>query len=433
MKEHLVNHDENTIIESSLRAMIKPWGKNGSVNQIESVSFSVLELSRRAGFSVEKSLKFLPSKLEVSGETIQVKIKKPKSTPRIKALIRQSVKEPPIKGVRNGGRSLDEKLLEKKIIQAKKDRTKIYFKTDPLNTRVKRNGAIENVLFERWSKKTKEIDTANIQKGLKRVEESLSTTEGIARARWDDLAHVTAPNENKTVSFGLEFCPLYTAETTLAESRIDKEIEGESSILKSRVGNKWSASKRTIEEIKKSLEQVGLQIAVKVIFADIGVFAANKEDLDPCIIEKHFELYRFSLGDFCQNLGINLEFSRLSEIIPSDPFNAVNNFIVPDNNGRMDIEDPEKLLDIVNMKEIISHMDKRSIKKWKQTLSTLFNASNGNISVFRGLVNTYVQYDTTQECDIHLGIERSDGLLALQSLASRLRKRQMPSLNILVK
>lgn len=443
MKEKQPNNT-NHAVKRSLEESVKPWLKFAHGDLIESaqaLSFSVLEISRRTRLSPDRVIDETPRQLQTDGVVFETGLEIPKRIPGIKKLIRNSVKEPPIKGVRNGGRRLNEGLLQRKIREGKRKRAKIVFRaTDGLSkedANSKRRQSIHSRMVTRWTNKvsvSETVPTLEVAKqALVKVEELLLLSPKIIAAKWNHLDALFLP---KVVRLAVEFCPLYLSGTTLESSQVDPNPQEENDVVKSRVGNKWIAAKLAIKLIKDVLQRTGCDLTIQAIFADIGVLLAGEEQANPTVVEKHWNLYQRLLKDFCKNANVDLEFCRLSAIKPFDQSRVVGNFIIAaQNNGRIDKNiKPEKLLKIVGIQEEMKTMDAKTMEEWCSTLVSLLNASNGNITILKGLVNTYLNYETAGSSDMHLRIEGGSGLLSLRSLVSDLRgDKAIPSLNIMVK
>ena len=174
MKETEISINHDGVVGRKLGAILSPWAnvpKAELPGLIEAVSVPVVELASRAGVSPQKVLEEVPSRVELNGQDFKV-VRSSKNghhsdgteqrdavtNLRIKKLIRESVKEPPIRGVRNGGMRLDEKILKRKIGQARIERERLVFQAiepfDKDKARIERRTAIQARLAQRFARKS---------------------------------------------------------------------------------------------------------------------------------------------------------------------------------------------------------------------------------------------------------------------------------------
>lgn len=174
MPEREISIHHNRVVGRKLEAILSPWSsvpKEQLPEIMKGVSISVIELARRAGVSPQQALSEAPSRIELNGQDFRVvrssrnghhgvdgetQIQSPNL--RIKKLIRDSVKEPPIKGVRNGGMRLDEKVLKRKMAQACIERERLVFQaTEPFDkdkVRGQRRAAIHARIADRFLRRS---------------------------------------------------------------------------------------------------------------------------------------------------------------------------------------------------------------------------------------------------------------------------------------
>lgn len=169
MKETEVFTSNDGLVRSELEAILSLWSrvpKEELPELFRGISVPVIELARRAGVSPQQALKEMPFRVELNGQDFRVirsskndhsetgeSDKKSSPNLRIKKQIRDSVSEPPIRGVRNGGMRLDEKVLRRKLCQARLEREQLTFQaTEPFDkdkARDRRRSAIHARIAER--------------------------------------------------------------------------------------------------------------------------------------------------------------------------------------------------------------------------------------------------------------------------------------------
>jgi hypothetical protein len=132
------------------------------------------------------------------------------------------------------------------------------------------------------------------------------------------------------------------------------------------------------------------------------------------------------LTQFLGERKIPFLFRQLSGLPTVDPNSRVKPFAIASESRLIPVIGAETVLRL-------APLTKKLRPERKDLLNSLLRGCDGRADTFKTLVNTYLNYDVTSGCDIHLSVERSDGILALQSAADSLRPRQIPTLNILVK
>lgn len=173
MPEREISIHHNGVVGRKLEVILSPWSsvpKEELPEIMADVSVPVIELARRAGVSPQQALKEAPSRIELNGQDFRVvrsskngrreggkKSKPPLPNLRIKKLIHDSVREPSIKGVRNGGKRLDERVLKRKIAQARIERERLVFQaTEPFDkdkARSQRRAAIHARIADRFARR----------------------------------------------------------------------------------------------------------------------------------------------------------------------------------------------------------------------------------------------------------------------------------------
>lgn len=399
--------------EDLFRRELDPRSSGGDEWLIETASLSLIELSRRLNVSPERIKEALPKTLNFSGH--EFRLQKDVGTIPVKKLIRESVIEPPIKGVRNGGRRLDEPKLQRKVALELKGRSKIQLV--PMDN-LELADAKGDDTFSGEDKSGLSTDLFAAASILEEFGVS------IGRAQWRRLNSL-APS-GKTVVLGIDFCPLYETGTSISGSRLMPIPSSEVDVLQSRVGGKWLAAKQTIDLLTEALAPHGLNLKVNATFADVGIFSSDKNEANPDVIDAHGNLINDLLNKFLGERGIPFLFRQLSGLPIIDPNSRVKSFAIASESRFIPVIGVETVSKLVPL-------TKRLKPERKNLLNSLLRGCDGRADTFQTLVNTYLNYDVTSGCDIHLSIERSDGILALQSAADSLRPRQIPALNILVK
>lgn len=395
------------------RRKLDPRSSGGDEWLIETASLSIIELARRLNVSPERIKEALPKSLNFREH--EFRLQKDAGTVPIKRMIRESVVEPPIKGVRNGGRRLDEPKLRRKVALELKSRSKIRLM--PMDSLEPVDAEGENTLpgEDQLGLSTDLLAAASIL-------EEFGTD--ISRAQWKRLDSLKF--SGKTLVLGLDFCPLYETDTSISESRLMPNPSSEEDVLRSRVGGKWLAVKQAVDLLTEALTPHDVNLKVNATFADVGIFASNKHEAKSKTIESHGNLINDLLNKFFGERGIPFFFRQLSSLPTIDPNSRVKSFAIASESRLIPVIGAETVSKLVPL-------TKRLKPERKDLLNSLLQGCDGRADTFQTLVNTYLNYDVTSECDIHLSVERSDGILALQSAADSLRPRQIPTLNILVK
>ncbi len=199
----------NGVVGRELGAILSPWSavpKEQLPELMKGVSVTVIELARSAGVSPQQALTDAPSRIELNGQDFRVVRglkdghregdEEPKPllpNLRIKKLIRDSVIEPPIKGVRNGGRSLDERVLKRKIKQARIERERLVFQvTEPFDrdkARVKKRAVIRARIADRVMRKAGSQEVDN-QISVNERDESLRILRSLVHINTDDIRQI---------------------------------------------------------------------------------------------------------------------------------------------------------------------------------------------------------------------------------------------------
>ncbi|HUD45038.1 MAG TPA: hypothetical protein VMR41_05825 [Patescibacteria group bacterium] len=268
---------------------------------------------------------------------------------------------------------------------------------------------------------------------LLRIPVVMKQHESIAEANWDDLDKPFRHSDG-TLRLALEFCPIYSLNTSLTTSHLDVFVPNEQGIISSRVGMKWIATKECLTELNKVCQKFETKLELFATFADIGVLTERRMDTNPEILIEHENLYRKLLGEICDSGNIGLNFRKLSEIAPISVERNVDQFVISSDGKILDSRPTvEELLPMLGFIEGEIPLNSGRQRNRANVLLSLLDGCNGNIDVLRGLLNTYINYPTTKDCDMHLSVERGGSLCALQVLHSQADSRQIPKLNIIVK
>ncbi|RJR16567.1 hypothetical protein C4579_00095 [Candidatus Microgenomates bacterium] len=200
-QERIITSKHNNSVSRSLKAILSPWSsvpKSELPEIMEKASVSVTELARSAGVSSQQALRDIPSRIAINDQHFTVMRSSNngrKPNLRVKKLIRESVKEPPIKGVRNGGQSLDEKVLKRKMAQAKVEREKLVFQAvEPFDAQVaniQRRARIHQHIRESWEKKADKSQVATDQIPIDETNENLKILKSLVKVSGEDIRQIT--------------------------------------------------------------------------------------------------------------------------------------------------------------------------------------------------------------------------------------------------
>jgi hypothetical protein len=256
----------------------------------------------------------------------------------------------------------------------------------------------------------------------------------VVRADWKgvDWTDITSfPVDNPIIA--LELCPIYLAGTELVTSKLDHDPKDETAIINSRVGHKWLAIKRALELLQGALSTCGATLQVRATFADLGVFVTRRTEADSGLIREHKDLYSSLLTEFCDKNDMLLDFRTLSSIDPTNPEQAVTPFVIPeiDEQPRPDLS-LEEIIRILSLEGKIPLQSKRQREKAK-ILRDIVDQHGGKMLTAQAFINTYLNYQTTHEASLHLGMERDPKLLSLQTLTTDSHIDTIPQLNVLVR
>lgn len=143
-------------VKHSLESVIKPWSKippDQLLDSLNGMGLSIKEISRDAGLSPEHVLKNLPIEIKINGTNLQAEKGINMGTLPVKKMIRESVKEPPIKGVRNGRKRFRRIIFQRKSAIAQKEGQQIIFKSidkdAKVKARAKRRNRIHDIVANR--------------------------------------------------------------------------------------------------------------------------------------------------------------------------------------------------------------------------------------------------------------------------------------------
>lgn len=120
-------------VKTQLENILGPWNRinhNNLAEQLSLVNIGILEIARRCSLSPQEVLNNIPHVINLDGTSIRPFVKSGKIPE--KKLRRKSVKEPPIKGLRNGPKRFRQKRFERLKQKEEIARKAIGFKTiDP--------------------------------------------------------------------------------------------------------------------------------------------------------------------------------------------------------------------------------------------------------------------------------------------------------------
>lgn len=186
----------NHVVKHSLEAVVRPWSKlprQDLAQQIESLTVPVVEIARRAGVSPQKVLADRPGHIEVGGSIFFVKKASTDGNLRMKHLIRKSVREPAIKGMRNGKRRLDEELLKRRVQQARQEREKFTFvspKPHNQNNRTQRRAEIRAKVAERTLRRIVASQERNEQIHIDNTDIALKTLRSLVHVGSEHIEQI---------------------------------------------------------------------------------------------------------------------------------------------------------------------------------------------------------------------------------------------------
>lgn len=276
----------------------------------------------------------------------------------------------------------------------------------------------------------------NIRRGIDPLMSEFSKYPSIEKATHQNMDMFAVSDEASEVRLALELCPLYEPADAWTTCTLDRNPTGRESIGKSVVAGKWDATLASIEVLQKAFGEQGKRLAVSATYGDRGILLGRPQDADPDAVKKHGDIYQEWLTEYCGERGISLDFARLSEMPqPENPAHQVPQFVIAEG-GRQARGDEsiEELLDILQLPNVplktAADKDRASILKYG------LENCGGNIDFWRGFMMTYLhfvreRYRTTNS-NIHLGMERADWLLKLQSLRLSTDEQRQPAINIAV-
>lgn len=287
-------------------------------------------------------------------------------------------------------------------------------------------GKGENIIYK--------SPTHIFREGIPALTEALESSPAIKGIEFVHLENLQI-DPDTGITLAIETCPLYLP-GSLPESRLDTNPQGEASILASRVGNKWAAIKYTIQEFQKVISDMGLPFAIHAVFGDKGVIVGKERDANKDVISAHSDLYREQLTRFCRDREIAIEFHNLSEFPdPEEEEHRVPDFIVVENGGVTE-ETPsiEELVTILKLNTGDIPLSSNTQLKRAQVLQHAFENCGGSWPLWKGLVKTYLYYVpmSASRGNIHLGLERAEWLIKLQSVRTQSPQYKMPTINVAV-
>lgn len=435
-EQSTINPEEvSVIVNQSLIKTLKPFKVLGRIDQ-GLPSLTLLELSRRSGLSPETVEKNLPEHINLGQQDFLVKLKKPNRLP-IKKLIKNSVRERPIKG-QSGITSFDSKRFRRKKKQALIDKKQIIFKRTDWEQHLKAKEhacreAIKRKQAKKWGVKLEKLENTPITLDiLNHLSDDLTESKDIQKCNWKNLCNLEPKLRfGSTLRVSAVFCPLYIKNTSLSESGLqpitETDLSNEQLIIDSRVGQKWMTTKLVLEKLSDILKSDRIKIHFKVFFSDVGVFVTDLDPKNPHLLSQHQTLYNNCLESFCQKKGFSLTFKNLSELPLVDNTRQTPMFTRA--NAGQNANHLKKLNSILSITGLFPDQLKPNKAK---LLIKLFEICGHNPVIFRDLINTYTNYHPSTDSDLFINIERFDGLLALQTALKSSHVATIPHLNILV-
>lgn len=259
------------------------------------------------------------------------------------------------------------------------------------------------------------------------VGEAISSHPDIAAVTFYDLDRL---RKSRTVTIGIEFCPLYDF-GPLSESCLIKPSQGgEGAIVNSRVGKKWGATLHSLAEIKKFLAQYDVKLNVQVVFADWAVLAGKPDDANLNVLTRHNEIYAQAVARSFEDLNVEYHFTTMLQLVGEELAKyGIKQFAVASEGEVLERipNDLEELAKALGIERIRLSGGKDRVRK---ILRELLKSTGRNVEIARALFFSYcvglpIMLKT---CDLHLGMERSRLLLELPTLSPD----RKPAVNILV-
>lgn len=287
---------------------------------------------------------------------------------------------------------------------------------------------------EIYSKKP-ENDTYTDASGLdwNPILETLNIHPAVEEAKFHNL-HGLNKDVGETVRLALEYCPLYKP-GKLHESSLVETAEGVDDIVSSRVGKKWIATQAVLQTLNNFLRANGRSLELKVTFADWAVLAGTKNDANEEILRQHGKVYREQVSRLCKQFCIPYSFQSMSSIV-TNPLQqlGIGQFVIAEDSAYIQNVsiNPDVVLQRLGFQKSNMPLKTKGREiQVRQVLKDLLSSCEENITLAKGLVGAYCMTlpILLQDCDIHLGMERSQNLLDLSTLAQS----EKALLNILVK
>lgn len=230
---------------------------------------------------------------------------------------------------------------------------------------------------------------------------------GIGVQKTHNLGDINYLNGDPEIRITL--CPLY-AHGTLDKSTL---IEYPAKISDSRVHGKWQSGVALIKSFNDILNQYMIQPKISFTFADLGVISSNHTGEVDGQLRYSERLYRQAIGEEIEQLGIECNFSRYSDLRSDFP-----RFIKP--GGGMDKSFTSNKDMDVKMNAMLQRLNDTGIKfSWgfnKKTISKMM--SEFGIKITEGLLAQYGMFDaiTTSDQSVNTFFERSGLLLKVTDL-----------------
>jgi hypothetical protein len=268
---------------------------------------------------------------------------------------------------------------------------------------------------------------------------SLQGVSGIKSVSTKNLMSLPILEPGRALELYIEFCPLYL----LKEDRpfekyadlVDKESFCRQDIIDSCIGTKWVATELVLSALKRLLSTLGVELHLQAVFWDIGVILTSRDLVIPGVLEKHAEVYRKSLHEFCVANEIGYNFVCASSYDQSDlsEFCRVGQYCFIEEGEELDEPPSEaeilKLLDLDKRFTLDNRAGRRAAKLFLKRLSMSYN----NFGITRAFIHTYLSVTPhfAQKAHVRLGMEVVDIFLALASAEAGSPQAEMPAINVL--
>lgn len=262
--------------------------------------------------------------------------------------------------------------------------------------------------------------------------EAVKMIPSIAKVGFHNLQQLKR-SAGETVRIAIEYCPLY-AQGKLGNSSLLTNVQGVEGIINSRVGKKWIATETTLQALNGFFRENDRDLEVKITFADLAVLAGTKSSVNEEALLQHGELYYEQVSELFERLDIPCIFQRMSDVATTTlrQFD-IGQFVIAEGSAYVQSipENPEVILRRLgfSQSDILLRTPEQKTKA-RRVLRDLLTSCDGNIDLARGLVGAYCMTlpMLLEDCDMHLGMERSQNLLDLSTVVES----KKAAMNVLV-